>query len=155
MIKNHVSNLLRKNLPFEPTDGQLKLIGGLSAFITSQEQDQIMLVKGFAGTGKTTMIMALTHALKMLKIRSVLMAPTGRAAKVMAGYTGMTAYTIHKQIYRQKTSSDGMGNFVLDKNLYKNSWFIVDEASMISNESFEGSVFGCGRLLDDMLEYVY
>ena len=82
-------------------------------------------------------------------------APTGRAAKVLSGYTGNPAYTIHKKIYRQRSSSDGMGRFELDKNLHKNSWFIVDEASMISNETAESSVFGSGRLLDDLLEYVY
>ncbi len=114
-----------------------------------------MLIKGYAGTGKTTMINALTQSLNNLKIRSVLMAPTGRAAKVMAGYTGMSAFTIHKKIYRQKTSTDGMGRFVLDKNLYKNTYFVVDEASMISNEPNESSIFGSGRLLDDLLEYVY
>jgi len=155
MIKNHVSNLLKQHLHFHPTDGQLKLIEGLSEFIGTEEQDEIMLIKGYAGTGKTTMIMAITQTLSMLKFRSVLMAPTGRAAKVMAGYAGMTAYTIHKKIYRQKTSNDGMGSFVLDKNLYKNTWFIVDEASMISNESNELSFFGSGRLLSDLLEYVY
>lgn len=155
MIKNHVSNLLKQNLLFHPTDGQLRLIEGLSEFITLPEQDVIMLIKGYAGTGKTTMIIAVTKALSNLNFRSILMAPTGRAAKVMAGYTGMTAYTIHKKIYRQKTSNEGMGNFVLDKNLYKNTWFIVDEASMISNESNEGSVFGSGKLLNDLLEYVY
>jgi exodeoxyribonuclease-5 len=83
------------------------------------------------------------------------MAPTGRAAKVMAGYTGMTAFTIHKKIYRQKSSADGLGKFVLNTNLYKNSYFIVDEASMISNETNENSLFGSGRLLDDLLEFVY
>jgi exodeoxyribonuclease V len=102
------------------------------------------LIKGFAGTGKTTMINALTQTLKLLKIKIVLMAPTGRAAKVMAGYTSMPAYTIHKKIYRQQTSADGTGRFVLDKNLHKNTWFVVDEASMISNENNENSVFGSG-----------
>ncbi len=155
MIKNHIGELLKQNLPFAPTEGQLALIEGLSGFISLDEQDEIMLIKGYAGTGKTTMIFALTQTLNALKIRSVLMAPTGRAAKVMAGYTGMPAFTIHKKIYRQKTSADGMGRFVLDKNLFKNAYFIVDEASMISNESAEGSVFGSGRLLDDLLEYVY
>lgn len=83
------------------------------------------------------------------------MAPTGRAAKVMAGYTGMAAFTIHKKIYRQKSSADGFGMFVLNTNLYKNTYFIVDEASMISNETNESSLFGSGRLLDDLLEFVY
>jgi len=113
------------------------------------------LIKGYAGTGKTTMINVLTQVLSVLKIRSVLMAPTGRAAKVMSGYSGKPAFTIHKSIYRQKSSSDGMGKFVLDKNFNKNTCFIVDEASMIPDSIGENSVFGSGRLLDDLLEYVY
>ncbi len=155
MLKNHIKALLTEKLPFTPTSSQAHLIDVLASFITSHETDDIMLVKGYAGTGKTTMLFALTQVLNSLKIRSILLAPTGRAAKVMAGYTGMSAFTIHKKIYRQKTTSDGMGKFVLDKNLYKNTYFIVDEASMISNEYNEGSVFGSGRLLDDLLEYVY
>ncbi|MBW6535862.1 MAG: AAA family ATPase [Mariniphaga sp.] len=155
MIKNHVKALLEQNLSFSPTAGQSELISGLATFIVSDIQDKILLIKGFAGTGKTTMINALTQTLKLLKIKIVLMAPTGRAAKVMAGYTSMPAFTIHKKIYRQQTSADGTGRFVLDKNLYKNTWFVVDEASMISNENNENSVFGSGRLLNDLLEYVY
>lgn len=155
MLKNHVKALLEQNLLFTPTHCQSDLMAGLADFITSGEQDKIMLIKGFAGTGKTTMINALTQSLKLLKIRTVLLAPTGRAAKVMAGYTSMPAFTIHKKIYRQQSSADGMGRFVLDKNLHKNTWFVVDEASMISNENNENSVFGSGRLLNDLLEYVY
>jgi len=155
MIKNHLKEILTENLPFSPTSCQCNLIEALSTYITSDEPDEIMLIKGYAGTGKTTMIYSLTQSLLSLKIRSILLAPTGRAAKVMAAYSGMTAFTIHKKIYRQKTSSDGMGKFVLNKNLYKNTYFIIDEASMISNELSENSVFGSGRLLDDLLEYVY
>jgi exodeoxyribonuclease V len=155
MIKNHLKSILTQNLPFSPTGCQLKLIDALADFIFSDEPDNIMLIKGYAGTGKTTMLYSLTQVLSQLKIRSVLLAPTGRAAKVMAGYTKMPAFTIHKKIYRQKSTTDGMGHFALDKNLYKNTWFIVDEASMISNEISENSVFGSGKLLDDLLEYVY
>ncbi|WP_346859778.1 AAA family ATPase [uncultured Draconibacterium sp.] len=155
MIKNHLKVVLTEKLPFKPTNCQAHLINVLSEYITSQEPDEIMLIKGYAGTGKTTMIFSLTQVLLSLKIRSVLMAPTGRAAKVMSGYSGIPAFTIHKKIYRQKTSSDGMGKFVLNKNLYKNTYFIVDEASMISNELSENSVFGSGRVLDDLLEFVY
>lgn len=155
MLKNHVKALLEQNLSFDPTVCQSELMDGLATFIASDEQDKIMLIKGFAGTGKTTMINVLTQTLSALKIRIVLLAPTGRAAKVMAGYTSMPAYTIHKKIYRQQSSADGMGHFVLDKNLHKNTWFVVDEASMISNENNESSVFGSGRLLNDLLEYVY
>ncbi|MEN8117261.1 MAG: AAA family ATPase [Bacteroidota bacterium] len=155
MIKNHLKEVLIEKLPFSPTGSQKQLIDALAIYFISEEPDEIMLVKGYAGTGKTTMIFSLTQALQAFKIRSVLMAPTGRAAKVMAGYTGIPAFTIHKKIYRQKSSADGMGKFVLDKNLFKNTWFIVDEASMISNETNENSVFGSGRLLDDLLEFVY
>lgn len=155
MIKNHLKALLTDHLPFTPTSCQVSLIDNLAVFISKNNPDEIMLIKGYAGTGKTSMIFSLTKVLRSLKIRSVLLAPTGRAAKVMSGYSKMPAYTIHKKIYRQKTTSDGMGRFVLNKNLYKNTYFIVDEASMISNEMSEGSVFGSGRLLDDLLEFVY
>ncbi len=155
MIKNHIKSLFTQNLSYTPTDSQLILIDVLADYIFSEEPDRIMLIHGYAGTGKTTMLNSLTQTLTMLKLRSVLLAPTGRAAKVLAGYTKMPAFTIHKKIYRQKSSSDGFGHFVLDKNLYKNTYFIVDEASMISNETSENSVFGSGRLLDDLLEYVY
>lgn len=155
MIKNHLEVLLNQSLPFNPTHCQSVLIKGLSDYIFSDMPDEIMLIKGYAGTGKTTMIFSLIKTLSYIKIRSVLMAPTGRAAKVMAGYTGMSAFTIHKKIYRQKSSSDGMGRFVLDKNLYKNTYFVVDEASMVSDRQSDNSVFGSGKLLDDLLEYVY
>lgn len=155
MLKNHIKSLLNNNLPHNPTACQARVIDGLSDYISSQDQDEIFLMKGFAGTGKTTMISALSKSLLSLRITSVLMAPTGRAAKVISGYTGMPAYTIHKTIYRQQSSPDGMGRFVLDKNLFKNTCFIVDEASMISNENNENSVFGSGRLLDDLLKYVF
>ncbi len=155
MIENHLINVLTEKLTFPPTNSQAQLIDLMASYICSDEQDEIMLIKGYAGTGKTTMINTLTQVLDSLKIRSVLMAPTGRAAKVMADYTGKAAFTIHKSIYRQKSSSDGMGRFVLNKNLYKNTYFIVDEASMISNETMENSLFGSGRVLDDLLEYVY
>jgi exodeoxyribonuclease V len=155
MIKKHVKTLLEQNFPFVPTGCQFQLLEGLAAFIASDDIDAIMLIKGYAGTGKTTVINALTQTLKEMKFRVVLMAPTGRAAKVMAGYTSAPAFTIHKKIFRQQSSSDGMGRFVLDKNLYSDTWFVVDEASMISNEGSDNSVFGSGRLLDDLLEYVY
>lgn len=155
MIKDHISRLLTQFLTFTQTRCQAKLIDGLSEFIASDKNNQIILIKGYAGTGKTTIINALAKCLSNLKMRSVLMASTGRAAKVMAGYTDLNAYTIHKVIYRQQSITNGIGRFVLDKNMYKDTYFIVDEASMISNESYENSSFGSGRLLDDLLEYVY
>ncbi len=155
MIKNHLKTILTQNLPFSPTNCQLQLIDVLSGYIFSDEPDQIMLIKGYAGTGKTSMLYSLTQTLNEFKIKSVLLAPTGRAAKVLGGYAKMPAFTVHKKIYRQKSNSDGMGHFALDINLYKNTYFIVDEASMISNETSENSVFGSGKLLDDLLEYIY
>jgi len=155
MLKNHLKSLLTQNLPFSPTLSQSKLVDMLADSLFTNDPDQVLLVTGYAGTGKTSMLISLTRALTGLKIKSVLLAPTGRAAKVLAGYTQMPAYTIHKKIYRQQSTTDGLGRFSLDKNLLKNTWFIVDEASMISNESNENSLFGSGRLLDDLLEYVY
>lgn len=131
------------------------MLNGLSTFILSEEDDRIFILKGFAGTGKTTMINQLVTTLELFSIPSVLLAPTGRAAKVLMNYSGKASFTIHKKIYRQKSQADGMGIFVLDKNLHKRTFFIVDEASMISNQAAENSVFGSGRLLDDLLEYVY
>jgi len=154
MIENHLINILTQKLAFPPTSSQAQLIDLMARYISTTETDEILLIKGYAGTGKTTMINTLTQVLELLKIRSVLMAPTGRAAKVMADYTGKAAFTIHKSIYRQQSSADGMGRFSLNKNLFKNTYFIVDEASMISNRSGENSVFGSGRLLDDLLDYV-
>ncbi len=155
MLKNHLKSVLTGNLQFSPTPGQLQLVDLLAEAITSEAIDEVLLVKGYAGTGKTSMLYSLVKTLESFKIRTVLLAPTGRAAKVLAGYTGNPAYTIHKKVYRQMSSADGFGRFSLDKNLHKNTWFIVDEASMISNETAENSVFGSGRLLDDLLEYVF
>ncbi len=155
MLKKHLHQQIIGNLDFSPTSGQELLAGKLADFVTLESNDAIFLLKGYAGTGKTSMVNAFVKTLAKFKFQSVLLAPTGRAAKVLTSYTGKNAYTIHKKIYRQKTSSDGMGKFVLDRNLHKNAFFIVDEASMIANDSFEISVFGSGRLLDDLYEYVY
>ncbi|PTN03142.1 ATP-dependent RecD-like DNA helicase [Mangrovibacterium marinum] len=155
MLKKHIEAQLVENLGFPPTDGQMHLAEKLAQFITAQSQDIIFLLKGYAGTGKTSMVSALVKTLDGFKIPTVLLAPTGRAAKVLSTYTGKSAFTIHKRIYRQKSSSDGMGKFALDRNMCKNCFFIVDEASMIANNSYEASVFGSGRLLDDLYEYIY
>jgi len=155
MLKKHIKSVIKGNLNFVPTFCQENLIEKLSEYIASDEPDVIFLVKGYAGTGKTTIIGALVNALSDLKFNSVLMAPTGRAAKVLSAYSGFSAFTIHKIIFRQKTSADGTGRFVLDRNFHRNTFFIADEASMINNESAENSIFGSGKLLDDLIEYVY
>jgi exodeoxyribonuclease V len=130
------------------------LIELIPEFITGIKAMKILLVKGFAGTGKTTILGALVKTLNILKASVVLLAPTGRAAKVLSSYCSHGSYTIHKKIYRQKSLSDGTGRFVLDRNLHKNTVFIVDEASMIANQSFDADIFGSGRLLDDLISYV-
>ena len=115
---------------------------------------ELFLLRGYAGTGKTTLVGALVKTLSQLNQPVVLMAPTGRAAKVFSSYAGQAAYTIHKRIYRQKSITD-TDTFSLNVNLSKHTLFIVDEASMISNEGLSSSTFGTGRLLDDLIQYVY
>jgi exodeoxyribonuclease-5 len=155
MRKENIYNLLTKNLGYLPTQDQSDCMRLLSGFVAGNTNDVIFLMTGYAGTGKTSVIASLVATLNTLRQKSVLLAPTGRAAKVLTSYTGMDAYTVHRKIYRQKSATDGVGKFVLDRNLHKETYFIVDEASMIPDESSEGSMFGSGRLLDDLLEYVY
>lgn len=155
MIKNHIRAEILKNLGKSPTKGQEELSSKLADFVAESDPDAVFVLKGYAGTGKTTMLSSLVKTFTKFKFISVLLAPTGRAAKVLSGYSGHTAYTIHKSIYRQQSSADGMGRFVLNKNQLRDAFFIVDEASMVSNSSGESSVFGSGRLLEDLIEYVY
>jgi len=155
MLTDHIKSLIIQNLVYEPTNDQSVLIDGISDFILTDDLKPALLIKGYAGTGKTTVVSALVNAFRTLHIKSVLLAPTGRAAKVLSAYSTKKAYTVHKKIYRQKSSKDGFGKFDLDVNLHANTYFIVDEASMISDFSPEGSVFGSGRLLDDLIKYVY
>lgn len=154
MLKAHIIKILTEQLGHQPTTSQKKMIHLIPDFITRGKDKDIMLVKGFAGTGKTSIIGALVRTMKILQNNVVLLAPTGRAAKVLSSYCKHNAYTIHKKIYRQKSTTDDTGRFVLDKNLHKDTLFIVDEASMISNQSFESDIFGSGRLLDDLINYV-
>ena len=155
MLKNHVKNSIREVLGFEPTESQEEMIDKLSGYITAPHGDMVFLLKGYAGTGKTSVVSALVKVLGGMRIKTVLLAPTGRAAKVLSHYAGTSALTIHKKIYRQQSTADGTGRFTLDRNLHKDTVFIVDEASMISNLSQESSIFGSGHLLDDLVEYVY
>ncbi len=150
-----IFNQLIKNLGNAPTEDQSDALGKIATYICNNDNDVIFLMTGYAGTGKTSVISSIVKTLGLLRIRSVLLAPTGRAAKVLASYAGRQAFTIHKKIYRQKSSKDGFGSFSLDRNLHKDTYFIVDEASMVSNISSDSSLFGSGRLLDDLIEYVY
>ncbi|MBT3207982.1 MAG: AAA family ATPase [Bacteroidetes bacterium] len=155
MIKNFISEILLEMLGFEPTNSQWRLISKLSGYIKSNYSRQMFLIFGYAGTGKTTMISSLVKSLKKLNSKFVLLAPTGRAAKVLSSYCESSAYTIHKKIYRQKSTKDIFSEFVLDRNLHKNTYFIVDEVSMISNATTEQNLFGTGRLLEDLIDYVF
>lgn len=150
-----IYNQLCKNLGNIPTDDQSAALKKIAGYICDNNNDVIFLMTGYAGTGKTSVISSIVKTLDLLRMRSVLLAPTGRAAKVLASYAGRQAFTIHKKIYRQKSSKDGLGSFILDRNLHKDTFFIVDEASMVSNSSGDSSLFGSGRLLDDLIEYVY
>jgi exodeoxyribonuclease-5 len=155
MISDFIKKSILSEFKHKPSPDQEKLFELLSLFITDRDPDSVFLLKGFAGTGKTSAISAVVNALKKNKINSVLLAPTGRAAKVFSHYSNHPSYTVHKKIYRQKSSSDGFGTFSLDRNLHKDTLFIVDEASMIADNSQENSIFGSGKLLEDLIEYVY
>ena len=146
-----------RRLPYEPTPCQDALMRDIGAFLTSDDGD-ILVVNGYAGTGKTTVLAAVVSTFTTLKTPCILMAPTGRSAKVLSGYTGRPASTVHKQIYRQKShGSDGFGQFSLAPNKAKNTLFIVDEVSLIGIEAGERqstAAFGSGNLLDDLILYV-
>ncbi len=154
MINSFVTAKILDNFGFIPTSEQHEAIDKIGEFLVSRDGMEVFLLRGYAGTGKTTLISALVKALVQLEQSVVLMAPTGRAAKVFASYAKQPAYTIHKRIYRQKSITD-TDSFSLNVNLSKHTLFIVDEASMIANDGLSSSVFGTGRLLDDLIQYVY
>ena len=153
-ISEDLGALIRDNFDHKPTKEQEKAIILLADFLLSRERDTVFLLKGYAGTGKTSLLAALVRTLGMLQQRVMLLAPTGRAAKVLSSYAGVPAYTIHRKIYRQKSITD-MDVFQNDVNLRQDTLFIVDEASMIANDAHDTTVFGTGRLLDDLMHYVY
>ena len=144
--------LMERCFPFPPTRGQSDVLRVFAAFVASANPMSVMLLRGSAGTGKTTLTAAIVRALSSVARKVVLLAPTGRAAKVLSLNAGRPAYTIHRKIYRQKTFE---GTFSLNDNLHSDTLFVVDEASMIANDGFTQSVFGSGRLLDDLTQYVY
>lgn len=147
--------LIKGHFPFEPTLKQDIVLEQLSNFIFDTSPNNIYVLKGFAGTGKTTIIGAIVSNLWKAKKSAVLLAPTGRAAKVAANYSGKEAFTIHKKIYTPRQSKNGKIDFVLAPNKHKKTLFIVDEASMISDMPSQAKLFGTGSLLDDLMQYVY
>ncbi|MFA5850442.1 MAG: AAA family ATPase [Bacteroidales bacterium] len=153
-VESFLFEKMVSRLGFSPTGCQDNLFKSLAQFVVSKEDKEIMLINGYAGTGKTSAIAALVATLKDYGQNIILMAPTGRAAKVLSNYSGTRAYTIHKQIYRQKSMSDGVGLFTLNVNKSRDTIYIVDESSLLSNGGAELSSFGSGRLLDDLVEFI-
>ncbi|WP_289751512.1 AAA family ATPase [uncultured Bacteroides sp.] len=155
MINNYLERQIKENFPYQPTPEQEIAVKYLSEFLLSSRNEVVFMLRGYAGTGKTSLVGALVRTLDKLKQKSVLLAPTGRAAKVFSAYAGHPAFTIHKKIYRQQSFSNELSNFSVNDNLTTHTLYIVDEASMISNEGLSGSMFGTGRLLDDLVQFVY
>lgn len=141
-------------LPFEPNEGQAEAIHQLSLFLSNPDNSPLFILKGYAGTGKTNLVSALSKVLPEFKWKSVLLAPTGRAAKVLAHYSQKPAQTIHKKIFKKAVNEQGSVYFSLGDNQHKNTLFIVDEASMIGMDS-DSSSFSSPGILESLFEYVY
>ena len=153
MDRNTLFKILSDNFGFTPTEDQSKVLYHLSAFILTQKERPLYLLRGYAGTGKTTLVSTLVKTLPQIGMRYQLLAPTGRAAKVMCSYTGKPASTLHRKLYRFQTVANGELRMTRDVNKHKNTVFIVDECSMISDQ---GDGYSWSRsLLDDLIEYVF
>ena len=153
MDRRTLYNILLNNFGFTPTDDQAKVLYHLSAFILTEKERPLYLLRGYAGTGKTTLVSTLVKTLPSIGMRYQLLAPTGRAAKVMSTYTGKTAYTLHKRLYRFQAVANGELRMTRAENKAKDTIFIVDECSMISDQ---GDGYSWSRsLLDDLIEYVF
>lgn len=148
------TEMLRR-LPYEPNGQQMELVAALSKFAVSGDDRSAFLLNGYAGTGKTTLSSAFVNALPSVGLRAVLLAPTGRAAKVFSSYSRHSAFTIHRKIYQSRRFNPEELRFGLARNNHRDTIFVVDEASMIANASGETAVFGTGCLLDDLITYVY
>ncbi|MDE5980625.1 MAG: AAA family ATPase [Bacteroidaceae bacterium] len=155
MRKEDIESLILAEFSHVPTSRQRETVSLWADFLFSPDREEAFLLRGYAGTGKTSLVSALVRVLTRLNLRTLLLAPTGRAAKVFSLYAGLPAYTIHRKIYRQKVFNPEMNNFVQTPNLMRDTLFIVDEASMIANSGNSGGYFGSGRLLDDLVRHVY
>ena len=145
-------SLILDRFGFEPTADQMNALECFGQFLASRDDMPMMLMRGSAGTGKTSLVAAMVQTLVSLHQKAVLMAPTGRAAKVLSISSSLPASTIHRKIYRQKTM---LGDFNLNDNLHTDTLFVIDEASMISTFSMSETGFGSGNLLDDLIQFVY
>ena len=154
MVSTRIATQIYAKICFETTPGQKKIVEKLSEYLSDSDFSRIFVLNGYAGTGKTTLIAALVGALKELEIKPVLLAPTGRAAKVLAQYAHEKAFTIHKRIYRERTAADYERRFSLNLNTERGAVFIVDEASMLSDRQSDGASFGSGSLLEDLVQFV-
>jgi tRNA A37 threonylcarbamoyladenosine biosynthesis protein TsaE len=154
MIQDELKYRIRERFGFVPTAEQERALEVFARFMTDRQEHVVMILRGSAGTGKTTLAGAMVRALTTLNQKLMLLAPTGRAAKVFSLYSGHAAYTIHRRIYRQKSAGD-LSSFSLNDNLNKDTLFIVDEASMIANLGLGDMAFGSGCLLDDLMQFVY
>lgn len=140
---------------FPPTPEQAQALDVFVQFMTDSNPHAVMILRGSAGTGKTSLSGAIVRTLRAVRQKVMLLAPTGRAAKVFSLNSGMPAYTIHRRIYREKAFAGVDGQFNLNDNLYTDTLFMVDEASMIANLGLGGTTFGSGCLLDDLIHFVY
>ena len=154
MIQDELKYRILQTFGFVPTAEQEHALDVFSLFMTDRSEHVVMILRGSAGTGKTTLAAAIVKALVGLQQKLILLAPTGRAAKVFSLYATHPAYTIHRRIYRQKSAGD-LSSFSLNDNLNRDTLFIIDEASMISNQGLGESAFGSGYLLDDLVQFVY
>ena len=152
MLHDEIVYQILRDFGFSPTSDQARALDTFARFIASRDDRSAMILRGSAGTGKTSLSGAIVRAMRRMRQRVVLLAPTGRAAKVFSVNSGTPASTIHRRIYRQKAM---MGNFSLAPNMHTDTLFMVDEASMVANEGLQGSVFGTGCLLDDLVQFVY
>jgi len=148
-------SVFQKNFGFPLTGDQQRLLNILENFITSESKDPLLIVRGYAGTGKTSMLGSFVKTIQEFKLKSRLLAPTGRAAKVLSQRSGKDAFTIHKQIYRRENGSDDFSALGLIPNLFTNTIFIVDEASMIGEHSLQADGSVSRDLMSDLMEYVY
>ncbi len=152
---NDIASQIYAKLLYQPTNNQKKIIESFVNYLSDSDFSKIFILNGYAGTGKTTLVAAIVSALRYSGIKTILLAPTGRAAKVLARYAGVEATTIHKRIYREKTNAAYESKFSLNINREKGALFIVDEASMLSTHNGNDStIFGSGSLLEDLIRYV-
>lgn len=155
MIIDELKYKILQQFGFSPTQEQAHALEVFAEFLTDRDPHAVMILRGSAGTGKTTLSGAIVRTLKEIRQKVMLLAPTGRAAKVFSLNSGSPAYTIHRRIYREKSFSGVEGQFNLNDNLYTDTLFMVDEASMIANMGLGGMSFGSGCLLDDLVHFVY